>query len=378
MTVFSDAVHHPRRLWVRRAIFQVHLWAGVLLTLYLVVIALTGAVLVFEKELTGFNLPAGVTRRLPAESVSIALVIAETQQRYPSAQIDALTVPTPAIPAYQLTLRQPDHHTFQVVADATTGTLVPATRTWVQWVHDLHVYLLLDPRYGAQVNAVGATVLMLLTASGLALWWGGLRNWTRGLRVNLRANWRRINYDLHCAIGFWTLLLSFWWALSGMYFGWYNVMARAIDVVSPLRNMRPPVALAASASVARVPLGTILQTAQAASPHARLYSLSNADLRSPTVYASMDLGEPGGFLHRDIVCIGTADGRVLSVWHYADKHSLGDWVLWLMHPLHFGTEWGLLVKVVWFALGVGLAVLALTGLLMYWNRFLRHRFQRAT
>ena len=378
MALLEDAVYHPRKLWVRKAIFQVHLWTGVLLTLYLVIIALTGSVLVFERELTGFALPAGVTQHLPATPVPIANVVANVERSYSGAQIDALTVPTRSIPAYQLTLREPDHHTLRVVADAATGRLVPAPRTWVQWVHDLHVYLLLNPRYGAQVNAVGATVLMLLTITGLLLWWGGLRNWTRGLRVNLRANWRRINYDLHSAIGFWTLLLSLWWALSGMYFGWYTAMTRAIDVVLPVRNMRPPVALAASASAARVPLASILQTAQAASPHATLYSLSNADLRGPTVYASMDWGEPGNFLHRDIVCIGTADGRVLSVWHYAEKHSVGDWILWLMHPLHFGTEWGLLVKVVWCVAGLALAVLAATGLVMYWNRWLRHRFRSAT
>ena len=375
--LLSNALHHPRRLWIRKAIFQVHLWAGVLLTLYLVVIALTGSVLVFERELTGFALPPGVSHRLPAVPVPLAAVVRHAQQSYPDAEIDEVTVPSVAIPAYQLTLRLANHHATHVVADAATGALVPAPRTWVQWVHDLHVYLLLDPRYGAQVNAAGAAVLLLLTVSGLALWWPGVRVWTRGLRVNVRAGWRRINYDLHSAVGFWTLLLSFWWALSGMYFGWYRVVARAVEAVFPVRNMHAPVALAASASTSRVPLATVLQAAQAASPQGQLYSLSNADLRGPTAYASMDLGEQGGFLHRDIVCIGTADARVLSVWHYAEKHSLGDWILWLMHPLHFGTEWGLLVKVVWFLLGLSMAVLALTGLLMYWNRCLRHKLPSA-
>ncbi len=376
--MLESALHHPRRLWIRKAIFQVHLWAGVLLTLYLVAIALTGSVLVFESELTGVALPAGITRTLPANPVPVASVVAVVQRAYPGAAIDLLTAPLPSVPAYRLALRTADGHRHAVVADAATGALVEAPRTWVGWVHDLHVYLLLDPRYGMQVNAVGAAVLLLLTVTGLLLWWGGLRNWTRGLRVNLRANWRRMNYDLHSAIGFWTLFLSFWWALSGMYFGWYTVFTRVVNAVSPLRNMRAPVVLAASTSTARVPLAILQQTAQAASPRARLYSLSNADLRGPTVYASMDLGEPGGFLHRDIVCIGTADGRVLSVWHYAEKHSLGDWVLWLMHPLHFGTEWGLLVKVLWCLLGLSMAVLAATGLLMYWNRSLRHRFPSAT
>lgn len=376
--MLESALHHPRRLWIRKAIFQVHLWAGVLLTLYLVVIALTGSVLVFESELTGFALPAGITRTQPSNPMPVAEVVAAVQRAYPGAATDLLTVPLPSVPAYRLALRTADGHRHNLLADAATGRLVEAPRTWVQWVHDLHVYLLLNPRYGMQVNAAGAAVLLLLTVTGLLLWWGGLRNWTRGLRVNLRASWRRINYDLHSAIGFWTLLLSFWWALSGMYFGFYRPIARGVDAVFTVRNMHAPAALPASQTAGRVPLATVLRAAQAASPRGRLYSLSNADLHSPTAYASMDLGERGGFLHRDIVCIGTADGRVLSVWHYADKHSAGDWILWLMHPLHFGTEWGLLVKVLWFVLGLSPAVLALTGLMMYWNRCLRHKLHSVT
>ena len=158
-----------------------------------------------------------------------------------------------------------------------------------------------------------------------------------------------------------------------MYFGFYQPMTAALNVVAPVRNMRPPTPLPASTGTARAPLATILAAAEHASPTGRLFSLSNATLHDPTVYASMDLAAPGNFLHRDIVCIDASNGRVLSTWHYADKHSLGDWILWLQHPLHFGTEWGLAVKILWCALGLTLAALALTGLLMYWNRYLRHR-----
>jgi uncharacterized iron-regulated membrane protein len=91
--------------------------------------------------------------------------------------------------------------------------------------------------------------------------------------------------------------------------------------------------------------------------------------------AVMDLGRPGDFSHRDLVTLDTVSGRVLSVWHYGKNESLGDWVLWAMHPLHFGTLWGVGVKILWSALGISLAVLSGTGVLMYWNRYLRKRWQ---
>ncbi|HTF66243.1 MAG TPA: PepSY-associated TM helix domain-containing protein [Edaphobacter sp.] len=49
------------------------------------------------------------------------------------------------------------------------------------------------------------------------------------------------------------------------------------------------------------------------------------------------------------------------------------WIMWSMHPLHFGTLWGMPFKILWFLLGLSLAVLSVTGVLMYWNRYLRHK-----
>jgi uncharacterized iron-regulated membrane protein len=57
------------------------------------------------------------------------------------------------------------------------------------------------------------------------------------------------------------------------------------------------------------------------------------------------------------------------------NQSLGDWIIWLQVPLHFGTYWGLAVKIVWAAVGLAIPMLAVTGLLMYWNRVLRRKWK---
>ncbi len=44
-------IDKPQQLWWRKAIFQIHLWVGIVLCLYLVVIALTGSMLVFREEI---------------------------------------------------------------------------------------------------------------------------------------------------------------------------------------------------------------------------------------------------------------------------------------------------------------------------------------
>ena len=89
----------------------------------------------------------------------------------------------------------------------------------------------------------------------------------------------------------------------------------------------------------------------------------------------VDRLSPGDFSHRDIDTFDGHTGKLLTVWHYGENQSLGDWILWLVYPLHFGTLWGLPIKILWAILGLSLSVLSVTGLLMYWNRYLRTRWR---
>jgi uncharacterized iron-regulated membrane protein len=137
--------------------------------------------------------------------------------------------------------------------------------------------------------------------------------------------------------------------------------------------MVSPVATELTRGPGRASLDQVLSTIRSASPHGKLFSLSDPLLSGDAAYALVDLRAPGDFSHRDIIAISTSDARVLTLWHYGQNQTVGDWILWSMHPLHFGTLWGTGIKVVWALCGLALAALAVTGLLMYWNRFLRHQ-----
>ena len=375
MSFFYRLLHQPRKLWLRRALFQIHLWMGVLLSLYIVMIAVTGSILVFRSELTRALLPKSLSGYAPDRVASPARVLERFRIAYPAATLENVQMPSPQAPVFLLFATDNHRHAFTLLADPVTADLRMQPRTWLYWTYELHANLLLGNAHGIQVNGVGAVGLLLLTFTGLVLWWPGIRTWARGLGVGFRHNWRRINYDAHNAIGFWTLFIVSWWALSGICFAWYRQVTAAVAVISPLKGMLAPVAPAEpKPGTDRVSFDQVLSAIHEASPNGKLFSLSDPLLLGTSVYALVDLREPGDFSHRDIISVSTADARVLSVWHYGQNRTAGDWVLWAMHPLHFGTLWGTFVKILWALGGVALAVVAITGLLMYWNRFLRHQF----
>jgi len=114
---------------------------------------------------------------------------------------------------------------------------LPPHWAWLGVVRDLHETLLSGVT-GRQVNGVLAGFLLLINLTGMVVWWPGLRVWTRALTVDFARTWRRINFDLHRAIGFWTLaivsLLGDFRRLLRMVAR--DAFARGADFASRLRN----------------------------------------------------------------------------------------------------------------------------------------------
>jgi uncharacterized iron-regulated membrane protein len=52
MNAWNKWKRRPQNIWLRRALFQVHLWTGIGLGLYVVLMSVTGSAVVFRRELT--------------------------------------------------------------------------------------------------------------------------------------------------------------------------------------------------------------------------------------------------------------------------------------------------------------------------------------
>ena len=52
MSLAQRWLRHPQSVWLRKALFQVHLWTGIALALYILIMSLTGTVLIYRRELS--------------------------------------------------------------------------------------------------------------------------------------------------------------------------------------------------------------------------------------------------------------------------------------------------------------------------------------
>src|ERR1700735_3615252 len=88
-------VRRPQQLAVRRLNFQVPLWVGIIFTLYLLVIGVTGSILVFRAELERLcGLKPWQDIRVDGPIADITSVIEKLHAAYPRSHIVSVDPPS--------------------------------------------------------------------------------------------------------------------------------------------------------------------------------------------------------------------------------------------------------------------------------------------
>ncbi|MGB7218905.1 MAG: PepSY-associated TM helix domain-containing protein [Vicinamibacterales bacterium] len=221
---------------LRKALFQIHSWAGIGVGLYVLVVSLTGSLLVFRQEYYAFFRPGSTLAPQSGERMTVDALTEAAERLYPGAQINRVIVrrrgPQQAADVYLERDGQSLHRLFDPYTGADLGDAEPPATRLFEQVVDLHDNLFAGRR-GRLVNGVGALCLTLLCLSGAVIWWQGGKTWYRGLLLRWRVNWKRLNWDLHSALGFWSLAFIFMWAVSGVYLVFPEPFNQVVDFLQP-------------------------------------------------------------------------------------------------------------------------------------------------
>jgi uncharacterized iron-regulated membrane protein len=228
----------PQNVWIRRAMFQVHLWTGIAIGLYIVVVCLTGSVLVFRRELmrTYSNRPKISAHAADAKLLNEDQLRVVAARAYPGFTVEKVWPSRRGNTPVDIWMNrgsQKKQRLFDPYTGVDLGETRPRGIRFIDWMVSLHDDLL-GGMNGRIVNGVGAILLTLLCLTGAVIWWQGTGKWRRGLTVQWRAGWQRINWDLHSAIGFWAFIAVFVWAVSGIYLVFPHPFSALVDFLEPL------------------------------------------------------------------------------------------------------------------------------------------------
>lgn len=345
------------RLRLRRVLFFCHLWIGLLLGLYFVLMGLTGSVLAFRHPIDA-ALDSHLLKVTPGPTrVSLDELVASARAAHPQSPPTRLEFFDD--PSRSVAVMVAGTPIRNVLIDPYTGRALgerDPDASFVGWVYALHRNLLLK-NPGHTWNAYAALVVTWLLISGLWLWWPKTRGQLRvRLKVAKGTSLKRRMHDLHNVFGIYSLPLLLVVVLTGVTFEFKKPVGEAVYRLTG--SPKDPKPAKPKGKGPSLPLQTLLVSAEAAAP-GRTSFVFLPSKRSPTFRIIREL--PGGesLRRRANVAVDPATGEVLRV--EGVTPSTGKLVTEAFAPIHFGHWGGIVSRLLQVLLGLVPLGLFVTG-----------------
>lgn len=197
----------------------IHLWLGLLSSIIVFVVCLTGCLYAFKNQITDFSNRDKVYITSSSKQVkSTDQIQAELLNN--GKELTSLLMPDDVGRSYVVGYREKqldkvtyyNQYTGKMLGQADVGS-----SRFFEIVLDIHRNLMMG-NVGRQILGAGILMFCVLLISGLILWLPKkLKFLKQGLTVMFKAKFQRLNYDLHNTLGFYTFMMLFFIAVTGLY-----------------------------------------------------------------------------------------------------------------------------------------------------------------
>ncbi|WP_158797894.1 PepSY domain-containing protein [Pedobacter sp. L105] len=383
MTGYRKKKKHPRSLFYRISAW-LHLWLGLISGMVIVIVSLTGAILTFEQELRLLFQPyqkaeANHLPFLPPSALS--KVVMETYKFPTVAGVFYQGEGRSAIVPYY---GDPKRYTV-VYVDPYSGKILHhqlLDEDFYRIMLTGHYQLWLPRPVGQPIVAYATLIFVITLISGMVLWWP--KKWTKSTRkasffIKVKAKFKRVNYDLHNVLGFYSLLIALVLALTGMVYGmkWFSTAVYFVGSGGEKQLSRR------DRAVSDTTLATIHNLPEEDILFHHLVT-TGVDLDHQLISISYPFGKKGAWG----VGINPKPGTsYLDHYQYYEQHSLkllpspdlyakangGEKISRLNLDLHIGAIGGIWTKIIAFLVCVICTSLPITGFIIWIRK--RNKFQ---
>jgi uncharacterized iron-regulated membrane protein len=346
---------------LRKAVFWLHLIAGVVGGLIILIMSVTGVLLAYEKQVTawadrGFIDGAG----LPGSArVPVATLIAATQEANGGKMPSSLTFYSDSRAVAAAT------NGPTIYVDSVSGKILGsgATVEFFRSVKQWHRYLSMSGHSratGAAITGAATLVGVFLVAAGLYLWFPYRTLWFKtGLNGKAR------NWNWHNVIGFWMAIPMFLILVSGVVIGydWANNLVYTVTGTHPTPDT--PKTKERFVDFAR--LDPLLRVAERQTADWKTVVLKLPIPNNGQVNFAIDRGNGGQPYLKASLSMDPATGSILK-WDQAQDQNLGRQVRNWFRYVHTGEYYGIAGQTVAGLSSFAATMLVWTGLALAFKR----------
>ena len=213
---------------MKKALRKIHLWLSVPTGIIITLVCFSGAMLVFEKEITEAVKPElYFVKEAKGEPIPMQELMEKVEETLPdSVSISGVTVFADSTRTYQVSLTKPRRASIYV--NQYTGEVTGRSERlpFFDTMFHLHRWLLgSSSGVGKLLTGICTLVLVFILITGILMW---LTNRNKPLKASLAIHvtkgWGRFWHDLHVAGGIYATIFLLAMALTGLTwsFSWYR------------------------------------------------------------------------------------------------------------------------------------------------------------
>lgn len=366
----------------------IHLYLSLASGLVIAVVCLTGAVLVFEKELQQSIYPERYFVKQTATWAGVDRMENALKEEIPAAKVTSAKIyadPTRSVELnYSLEKSgkkesgKKEGGNQQAFLNPYTGELISLyehRKTFFYTVFALHRWLLADD-IGKVIVGVSTLLFLFILLTGIILWLPkNVKILKQRLTIKWNAGWKRLNHDLHIVIGFYTALFLFAFAFTGLAwsFKWFN---DGIYWVTGTENKppKPPLSELQTDTTA-ISLEKAYKIAKQQRPDAKYYVVNQAKGDSAAIAVTILSKQAAHERATDQLFIDQYSGTVLGQLKFSDR-NLGQRVRSTFYPIHVGSIAGTPGRIIALLACIAGFTFPITGVIMWLNRLKKKKQQR--
>jgi uncharacterized iron-regulated membrane protein len=349
----------------------IHLYLGLAAGLVIMVTCLTGALLVFEKELQLSIYPERYKVEAKPHRVPIHELTDEVIRKVPGATISGVKIYTDPHRSVEVTYTQnPEAGNTVAFMNPYSGELISLythRTTFFYTVFSLHRWLLAGDT-GKLIVGISTSIFLFILLTGIILWWPKNKKKLRQhLRFKWNAGWKRINHDLHIVIGFYSAIFLFVFAFTGLAwsFQWFN---DGIYRITGTESKRPdPTSSAYVVGTPPLSIDALDSIVRSEISDAAYYTLNTPKDSVSALSVVVLSKEPAHEKATDQYFFDQYTGASIGTALYKDR-NLGQRVRSTFYPVHVGSIGGIAGRIIAFLACLAGVFFPVTGVILWINR----------
>ncbi|HEY5380135.1 MAG TPA: PepSY-associated TM helix domain-containing protein [Pseudolabrys sp.] len=362
-----------RRLWL-----NVHLWIGIGLAVLLIPISISGGLLVFHDDIDALLHPQRYAVSGPqvalAPSAYLAKAAEAVRNEPGNLRVTGLRFPEASGKPVQAIARGAARdggrpRVLTIYLDPPTGAVLDVMdfrASFFGFMHVFHENLTLPQYSGRQIVGWAGTGMLILSLTGIWLWWPrnaqSFATLLRGLRWGRSP---RFTFNLHHLLGFWIALPLAAVSFTGIYLSFPQTARSVMSSIAPMNTQGPRGGFGEVARQLSLTADAALEATRKAEPDARPLTLfllvqARGERAPPSAMTWRIQMERAATGENITVMIDDRSGQAAVIVPQAGDRA-ASWMRWIHEGSHSGRLWAFIV----FLTGIFPTVFAITGTIMW-------------